>query len=294
MKAYYTQDKIASGLQHFFKNFSCLSKPFIKNISLFIIGLISAESVVTSDVSRKIKHEFSYVFLESIERRFRRFFNSFSSIAYSFFDVFISSIISKFCAKHSDNVIHISFDHMYCKNKFTILLFSLRIGKQGIPIWFRCFKGTSDCSAYSHELIKEGISHCANLFSNKDYHIIFLADRAFHYTDILDHIQSIGCFYCIRSKGYITYSYYDSCGTLITSKLKDIKPFVHKAKYLKNVLYTKKLFPTTIVVSNSSNTDDPWYLLTNDDPTRAVRNYSYRFGSIEFIFKSQKSNRFSP
>ena len=47
-----------------------------------------------------------------------------------------------------------------------------------------------------------------------------------------------------------------------------------------------------LAVSNYSNTDEPWYLITNDDTSRAVRNYSYRFGSIESIFKSQKSNGF--
>lgn len=52
------------------------------------------------------------------------------------------------------------------------------------------------------------------------------------------------------------------------------------------------MFPTNIVVSNYSNTDEPWYLVTNGDTSRAVRNYSYRFGSIECIFKSQKSNGF--
>ena len=52
------------------------------------------------------------------------------------------------------------------------------------------------------------------------------------------------------------------------------------------------MFKTNIVVSNYSNTDEPWYLITNDDTSRAVRNYSYRFGSIESIFKSQKSNGF--
>ena len=66
----------------------------------------------------------------------------------------------------------------------------------------------------------------------------------------------------------------------------------YKAKVVPDVLFTRKLFKTTIVVSNYSNTDEPWYLVTNDAPNRAVRNYSYRFGSIECIFKSQKSNGF--
>ena len=100
------------------------------DISYIITGMISAESVVTSDISKKLKDDFSFINLESIERRFRRFFNSFSSLAYSFYSSFISSIISSFKVKHSDKKVHISFDHMFCKDKFTILLFSLRIGKQ--------------------------------------------------------------------------------------------------------------------------------------------------------------------
>lgn len=193
MKAYYNQEKIASSLRNFFKKFS-ISKPLLKNLCYIILAMISAESVVTSDFSRKLKDNFSLIHLESIERRFRRFFNSFSSISYSLFETFIKHIISKFCVKHSDNYVHISFDHMFCKNKFTILLFSLRIGRQGIPIWFRCFKGKHNPDAYSMDIIKQGISFCSNLFSDKHYHIIFLADRWFPHIEILSHIQSLRLF----------------------------------------------------------------------------------------------------
>ena len=142
MKAYYNQEKIASSLRNFFKKFS-ISKPLLKNLCYIILAMISAESVVTSDFSRKLKDNFSLIHLESIERRFRRFFNSFSKI-------------------------------------------------------------------------------------------------------------------------------------------------------LTDVFFTRKLFKTNIVVptyTNHSNSDI-WYIVTNDDPHRATKNYSYRFGSIECIFKSQKSNGF--
>ena len=130
MKEYYNQEKISSSLSNFFQKIFNLSVPHLKVISFIIAGIVSAESVVTSDIAKKLKDDFSLVLLESVERRFRRFFNSFSSFAYSFFDAFISYIISRFCIKHSDSKVHISFDHMFCKDKFTILLFSLRIGKQ--------------------------------------------------------------------------------------------------------------------------------------------------------------------
>ncbi|MCI9040195.1 MAG: hypothetical protein HFJ29_10225 [Clostridia bacterium] len=64
MKAYYNQPKIASNLQNFFKNFS-LSKPHLKLIVFIITGMICAESVVTSDISRKLKDDFSLVSLSS-------------------------------------------------------------------------------------------------------------------------------------------------------------------------------------------------------------------------------------
>lgn len=181
---------------------------------------------------------------------------------------------------------------MFCKNKFTILLFSLRIGKQGIPLWFLCFKGKYSHDAFSLNLVKQGISYCANLFLPFNYHIIFLADRFFPFVDLLSHIHSLGCFYCIRSKSDYTYFYYNSKGFLKSNYIRNIKPLKYHSKILSNVFFTSSRFPTNIVVSNYSNTDDLWYILTNDNPSRAIRNYSYRFGSIECIFKSQKSNGF--
>lgn len=164
MKVYYNQNKISSSFFNFFKSFSFLSLPLLKNLSFIISGLISAESVVSPDIARKLKDSFAYIQIESIERRFRRFFYSFSSVAYSFYSILIGYVISKYCVKHSDNNVHIALDHMFCKDKFTVLLFSLRIGKQGIPLWFRCFKGKKDPEAFKSELIKSGISYCADLF----------------------------------------------------------------------------------------------------------------------------------
>lgn len=155
MKVYYTQEKIASSFRKFFYSIFNLSKPILKVLPYIVLGMISAESVVVSDISRKLKDDFSFVHLDSIERRFRRFFKSFYTISYNFYASFITHIISNFCVKHSDSKIHISFDHMFCKDKFTILLFSLRIGKQGIPLWFRCFKGKHNPDAYNFDLIKE-------------------------------------------------------------------------------------------------------------------------------------------
>lgn len=103
-----------------------------------------------------------------------------------------------------------------------------------------------------------------------------------------------GCFYCIRAKSFFTFSFYNKNGFLVSQHLRDIKPISQRSKVLTDVFFTRKLFKTNIVVptyTNHSNSDI-WYIVTNDDPHRATKNYSYRFGSIECIFKSQKSNGF--
>lgn len=141
-------------------------------------------------------------------------------------------------------------------------------------------------------LLKNGISYCANLFKNKNFHIIFLADRWFPHVEILTHIESLSCFYCIRAKSFFTYSFYNSDNSFVTLHLRDIKPLKYASRIFKDVFFTRKLFKTNIVVSNYSNTDEPWFLVTNDNPSRAIKSYSYRFGSIESIFKNQKSNGF--
>ena len=292
MKAYYNQKNISSGFFNFFKKFN-LSLPHAKSISSIITAMISAESVVSSDISKNFKDNFSYILLESNQRRIWRFFYSFSFIAYYFFELFISYIISNFKVKHFDNTVHISFDHMFVRNKFTILLFSLRIGKQGIPIWFRCFKtNDSSSSAFSTSLIKQGISFCASLFPADKFHVIFLADRWFPNVDIFEHIQSLNCFFCIRSKSYFYIHFYNSRGFLVKKHLRDISPLSHSSRVLKDVFFSRKMFKTNIVISRGISTDDVWYIVTNDNTSRAIRNYSYRFGSIECIFKNQKTNGF--
>ena len=87
--------------------------------------------------------------------------------------------------------------------------FHFALENNGIPLWFRCFKSKHNPQAYKIDLIKEGISFCNDLFAGKNHHIIFLGDRLFPNIELLSHIESIGCYYCIRSKSFFTYSYYN-------------------------------------------------------------------------------------
>ena len=172
-KLYNTHLEVSRDLSNYFKNVCPnLSKHHLKIISPIIIGMINAESVVTTDIVKKLKDDFSFVSPSSTVRRLERFFNNPKFDVYSLFDCIINNVISNY--KFKNKKVYIAFDHSYCRNSFTILLFSLRIGKQGIPLWFRCFKGTDDPQAFTTSLIKEGISYVVNLFKDKNCELIFL------------------------------------------------------------------------------------------------------------------------
>lgn len=266
MKVYNNFYKIARDLEKFFSNIFKFRYHHLHHLVHCLISIIISRSTVTSNFASFFNWSNPYFIQhESIERKIRRFFSAFSTFAYNFFETLISHVIKFYKVKHHNNIIHISIDHMYCRDSYTILLFALRIGKQGIPIWFRCFKGHQPHQAMSLSLVNEGISFCANLFANTNYSVVFLADRWFSFIKIIKHIESLDCSYVFRTKTQFKCSYINSSNQLVQCNIGDIKPRIHSSKYI-DINFTGNNFPTTLVVGRSINTDDPWYLLTNTSP----------------------------
>lgn len=126
------------------------------------------------------------------------------------------------------------------------------------------------------------------MFKDKDFELVFLADRWFNSTELLDYIDSLGHSYCIRLKGNIRV--YKDNSSIQAKKLKHRK---HCSVVHSDVCITDKRFKTNIIYSNSIDTSTPWIIATNKGIKHAIQNYSYRFGSIECMFKNQKSNGFN-
>ncbi len=131
-KVYNTQKKIANDLANFFKKVHpTITKPHLKLIPYIITAMIEAESVVTTDIVKKLKDDFCLVNPFSTVRRLERFFNNPKFDVYSLYNSIISETILKYKPKEKE--IYVTLDHMYCGDKFTILLFSLKIDKQRNP-----------------------------------------------------------------------------------------------------------------------------------------------------------------
>lgn len=107
---------------------------------------------------------------------------------------------------------------MFSHDNYVTLMFTMRVGKQGISIWFKAFKQEyinkevslekGGTIAFNESLIIEGIKHVSALFGRK-FDLIFLADRWFNSEKILSTIEALDHTYCIRLKKNIKLFIYD-------------------------------------------------------------------------------------
>ena len=288
-KLYNTAKEFATNLSQTLKNaIPDIKKTQLNIIPYIILSMILSESCVPIDMAKVLKDEFSFIQTDSVIKRIRRFFSNELFKPYVFYQKLILYILNSFHSKHHDKTLYITFDHMFSKSNYTVFMFTMRIGTFGVPIWFKCFKDISKNGAFKLNTMKEGIEEVSKLFKNTDFNLVFLADRWFGSSKILDIIDKLGHVYAIRLKGNIIV--YVNGDKIKAKKLKHRK---YHSVIHENVFITDDRYKTTIVYSPTNNTKDPWIIVTNGDPSKALKSYSYRFGSIETMFKAQKSNGFN-
>ena len=293
-KLYNTQTNFASTFNEFLIN--CV--PFLRKTQLNILphiiwGMINAESSVASDIAKHIKgSNFDNIQFDSKVKRIRRFFNNDLFEPLFFYDSIIRHVIANYKKKHKDNRVHIIFDHMFSHNNYSVFMISMRVGKQGIPLWFRCFKGKDNSDAFKESLILEGINYVITLF-DKSFKLIFLADRWFNSINIMKTIDDAGHIFCLRLKKNIKAFIYDKKEKhKIWKWLDEIPNYEYHSVCYDDVLLTDDKYSCKLVYSKRHGTSDPWIIATNGDYKYTILDYSYRFGGIETLFKNQKSNGF--
>ena len=289
---YLNQSSFSSLFSQFVKNvFPHVRKTQLNILPYIVYGMISSQSSVSSDIAKHLKQDFSFVQFDSVVKRIRRFYNNPLFKPYNFYDSIIRHVIKNYKKKHKDHNVHIIFDHMFSHDNYSVFMLSMRIGKQGIPIWFRTFKGRHS-DAFQESMILEGIQYVNELFGCS-YHLIYLADRWFDSIRIMDSIQKAGHTFCIRLKRNRKVLIFDKKEHhYIWKEVDSLFHYQYHSSLLTNVFLTEEKYPCSIVLGQKKGFDDPWIIVTNGNPCHALKDYSYRFGGIESLFKNQKSNGF--
>lgn len=125
---------------------------------------------------------------------------------------------------------------------------------------------------------------------NEKIEVIYLADRWFDKCVLMKYIEDLGGVYCIRIKSRVTL-YIHNYGE-IAGYTKDIPAKEKEEQYFERVRITRHNYLSKLAVSKKEGHEEAIYVLTNGKVEEGIKNYSYRFGSIECIFKNQKTNGF--
>ena len=242
-KLYNTAKEFATNLSQTLKNaIPDIKKTQLNIIPYIILSMILSESCVPIDMAKVLKDEFSFIQTDSVIKRIRRFFSNELFKPYVFYQKLILYILNSFHSKHHDKTLYITFDHMFSKSNYTVFMFTMRIGTFGVPIWFKCFKDISKNGTFKLNTMKEGIEEVSKLFKNTDFNLVFLADRWFGSSKILDIINKLGHVYAIRLKGNIIV--YVNGDKIKAKKLKHRK---YHSVIHENVFITDDRYKTTIV-----------------------------------------------
>ena len=305
-KLYNTNYDIVNSLSSFLQNINCkLSKPLLNNISSILPAIISSENVTSLDLSKNLSSYNDSINLESLQKKVWRLLNNKNLNAYDLYNAYISKVISNLPQlKH--NKLVVVFDHMYVRNNFVILMFTLKVGSQGIPIYFRCDKTKDNRHReidelnkkclFSENVIINCVDNVIELLKPINTKITFLADRWFCNLKLMKHIHDKGHYFCIRAKvnSSIKFLIYDNKEKHnIYKHFYDLPIWRHHSIYYYNIPFGSFKFKCNLAISRSVVSNDPWFILTNIEPNQAIREYSNRFGSIETTFKNQKTNGFN-
>lgn len=290
---------VVNSFKSYFSNFTS-SKTFLNFVPLYFYSLIDSESITYSKNALSLFNSFNdSIRLDSHYKRIYRFLHNPNFSVYNIFNDIVKDVLSRHKIAHNDNNIHISFDHMFNKSNYTILMFTLRIGKQGIPIYFDVFEGVNSefhGDAFKNVNIKKGVLYCHDLIKSffPDANIIFLADRWFgNLFPLMEYINSLGDTFVFRCKQNLKvfYQLYPENHKIWIPIIK-LPHLVHASKLYTNLEFTRKKYIYNLAYCKSKDHKEAWLLITNGNPKVAKIHYGYRFGSIEFLFKSQKTNGF--
>lgn len=292
-KLYNTYSDCSTNFDNFFYNIdNSLSKNQRNFLGDFFSSLLSSNSINFDKIALSLSTKYSHINFDSILKRISRFLNNNNNNFHFLFDNVIKHILSNYRVKHPDNRIFISFDHMFVKNKFTVFALSLKIGKQGLPIYFSSFEGKGKDGfgdAFKLDEIKSALLYIHNLFKsiNPDFQIVFLADRWFgNFFPLFNFINNVlKDYFVFRCKDNFKVFYYNEKENhKIWCSIHDLPSLVYHSSFFYNLEFTKRKYKYNLTICKSDNHKERWFLISNIDPTRAKKFYAYRFGGIETIF----------
>lgn len=253
----------------------------LKTLAWMINGLILSGKISLEAWAIYVQSRAQYV--QSVIRRFRRFLDNDRSEVHPLYAPLLSQALQGWDGRR----VYVALDTSMLWNTYCLVRLSLIDRGRAVPIVWKVLEHSSASLAYEdYQALLDRAAHVLFPFACK---VIFLADRGFADTCLMQHLVQLGWHFRIRIKE----SFWIYPPGKQPRKVNNIRLAAGHTAFWHQVQITKERFgPVHLALGRPLGSRERWVVISDDPPSlETFQDYGLRF-DIEENFLDDKSNGF--
>ena len=251
----------------------------MKTLAWMVTGLLLSEKISLTAWVPPVHSRAQYA--QSTVRRFRRWLDNDSIHVLELY----GPLIQEALATWGDQRLRLALDTSLLWGRYCIVRISVIYRGRAVPlVWTVLQHGSSSVAYQTYAYLLDEAAHLVPA----QCEVVFLADRGFADTQLMQHLRRLGWHWRIRIKGSFQVYYQGA-----SHKLQEVKLAQGQARFWHQVWVTQDYFgPVHLALARPNGLRECWYVLS-DEPTdrETFTEYGLRF-DIEENFLDDKSNGF--
>jgi len=251
----------------------------MNTLAWMVTGLLLTEKISLSAWAPVVHSQARYA--QSTVRRFARWLDNERIQASELY----GPLIEQALADWGDYRLRLALDTSQLWGPYCLVRIAVIYRGRAVPLVWTVLEHGSSSVAYS---VYAPLLEAAAKLVPANCTVVFLADRGFADTDLMQHLKGLGWHWRIRIKGSFRVYYQGE-----SHKVQDVKLAQGQARFWHQVWVTQQYFgPVHLALARPNGLRECWYVLS-DEPTdrETFAEYGERF-DIEENFLDDKSNGF--
>lgn len=254
-----------------------------RHLQVFLSLVTGFLSVASCSLTKAIPFMPGDALAQSKQRRLSRWLSNARILCRQLY----APIIQKALKTWGKGIIFLAFDTSMLWNKYCIIRVSVVYRGRAIPIIWDVIEHKSASVPFTrYQPLLEAVPALLPRSAKK---VVLLADRGFGDIRLMKLCRKLGWSFRIRLRG----TFYVTAKKNETRLVRDIKILPGQAMFFENARITKQNYKVNLALGNHSQSNDMWYIATDESAgISTFKEYGRRF-DIEENFLDDKSNGFN-
>jgi len=248
-------------------------------LAWMVVGLIRSEKISLTAWTPYVESKAQYA--QSTQRRFHRWFcNDRINV-----NELYGPLIQEALVGWGEHILYLALDTSRLFDDYCLIRISVVFRGRAVPVVWKVLEHKSSTVAY--EVYKELLDNAAKLLP-MEVRVVFLADRGFADTHLMEHVKKLGWHFRIRIKSNFLVNHKGQW-----HNVNEIPLEPGNAIFLNDVYLTGQNYGTVhLALGYSPDGKEEWYVASDEAVSlETFQEYGFRF-DIEENFLDDKSNGF--